>query len=45
VKRGDSLWSIAQTRYGNGNKWKTIAAANPNINPDRIQAGQTIVLP
>ena len=45
VKKGDSLWSIAQTRYGNGNKWKAIAAANPTINPDRIQAGQTIVLP
>jgi 5'-nucleotidase len=45
VKKGESLWSIAQARYGNGNKWKAIAAANPSIDPDRIQAGQTIVLP
>ena len=45
VRKGDSLWSIAQTRYGNGNRWKTIAAANPSIDPNRIQAGQTIVLP
>ena len=45
VKKGESLWSIAQARYGNGNKWKAIAAANPKINPDRVQAGQTIVLP
>ena len=45
VKKGESLWSIAQTRYGSGQKWKTIAAANPDIDPDRIQAGQTIVLP
>ena len=45
VKKGDSLWSIAQAKYGNGNKWKQIAAANPKINPDRVQAGQTITLP
>jgi nucleoid-associated protein YgaU len=45
VKKGESLWSIAQARYGNGNRWKTIAAANPTIDPNRIQAGQTIVLP
>ena len=45
VKKGESLWSIAQAKYGNGNKWKTIAAANPGMNPDKIQAGQTITLP
>ena len=45
VKKGESLWSIAQARYGNGNKWKAIAAANPRIDPNRVQAGQTIVLP
>jgi 5'-nucleotidase len=45
VKKGESLWSIAQSHYGNGNKWKTIAAANPQINPNKIQAGQTITLP
>ena len=45
IRKGESLWSIAQTRYGNGQKWKTIAAANPSIDPNRIQAGQTIVLP
>jgi 5'-nucleotidase len=45
VKKGESLWSIAETRYGNGHKWKAIAAANPKIDPDRVQAGQTITLP
>ena len=45
VKKGDSLWSIAQARYGSGAKWKNIAAANPGMNPDKIQAGQTINLP
>jgi 5'-nucleotidase/UDP-sugar diphosphatase len=45
IKKGDSLWSIAQAKYGNGNKWKAIAAANPKLNPNKVQAGQTIVLP
>lgn len=45
IKKGESLWSIAEDRYGNGNKWKAIAAANPRLDPDRVQAGQTIVLP
>ena len=45
IKKGESLWSIAQSRYGNGNKWKAIAAANPQIDPNHVQAGQTIILP
>ena len=45
VRKGESLWSIAQAKYGNGNKWKQIAAANPKIDPNRVQAGQTITLP
>ena len=45
VRKGESLWSIAEARYGNGHKWKAIAAANPKIDPNRVQAGQTITLP
>jgi 5'-nucleotidase / UDP-sugar diphosphatase len=45
VRKGDSLWSIAQAKYGNGHKWKQIAAANPKLDPNRVQAGQTITLP
>lgn len=45
VKKGDSLWSIAQAKYGNGNKWKQIAAANPKVDPNRVLVGQTITLP
>src|SRR5437899_2251527 len=35
IKKGESLWSIAQSHYGNGNKWKAIAAANPQVNPNK----------
>ena len=45
VKKGESLWSIAQAKYGSGAKWKAIAAANPKMDPNKIQAGQTIILP
>lgn len=45
IKTGETLWSIAQSHYGNGQKWKTIAAANPKLDPNHIEAGQTIVLP
>jgi nucleoid-associated protein YgaU len=45
IKKGESLWSIAEAKYGDGHKWKRIAAANPKLNPNRVQAGQTITLP
>jgi 5'-nucleotidase len=45
VKKGDSLWSIAQSHYGDGNKWKKIAAANPKMDPNKVIVGQTITLP
>jgi 5'-nucleotidase len=45
VKRGDTLYSIARTRYGDGKQWQRIAAANPGVSPAKLLAGQTIVLP
>jgi 5'-nucleotidase len=45
IKKGDSLWSIAQAKYGDGPKWKAIAKANPKLNPNKILVGSTIVLP
>jgi nucleoid-associated protein YgaU len=45
VRRGDTLWSIAQRTYGDGKRWRDIAAANPGIEPTRLKVGQTLVLP
>lgn len=45
VQRGDSMWTIARRHYGQGIKWKEIAAANPNIDPNRLQVGQKLTLP
>lgn len=45
IKKGESLWTIAQAKYGDGNKWKKIAAANPKLDPNKVQAGQTITIP
>jgi nucleoid-associated protein YgaU len=45
VQDGETLTSIARRVYGSANAWKTIAAANPGINPDRIRSGMKITLP
>ena len=45
VRKGDTLFSIAKSTYGNGNQWQRIAAANPGPSPETLKAGQTIVLP
>ena len=45
VKKGDTLFGIAKTAYGNGNQWQRIASANPGLSPATLKAGQTITLP
>ncbi|HEX4052729.1 MAG TPA: LysM peptidoglycan-binding domain-containing protein [Tepidisphaeraceae bacterium] len=45
VKRGDTLWKIASTHYGDGKKWHEIADANPGLTPSALRVGQTITLP
>lgn len=42
VKAGDSLGKIAQAQ---GIRLADLKAANPNLNPDKIKVGQTIVIP
>ena len=47
VAKGDCLWSIAKSQYGDGSKWKTIYNANKNKikNPNLIYAGQKLTIP
>jgi nucleoid-associated protein YgaU len=45
VKHGDTLFRIAKERYGNGNKWRQIAAANPGLTPSTLKTGQKLLMP
>ena len=45
IQKGDTLWSIATSVYGNGQRWQDIAAANPSVNPNRLIVGQQLTLP
>lgn len=43
--RVGTLWGIAQGITGKGTNWKALAAANPGINPNKLNPGQVITLP
>jgi nucleoid-associated protein YgaU len=45
VKHGDTLYSIAKSRYGSGKEYTKIIAANPGLSPQSLKAGQTINIP
>lgn len=45
VKAGDTLWDLAQQFYGNPFKWTTIAQANKNPDPYKLQIGQKLIIP
>lgn len=45
VKKGDTLYSIARQRYGDGKQWQRIASANPGLQPQSLKVGQTITIP
>ncbi len=46
VKRGDSLWKLAQQNLGKGLRWHDLLAVNPGIvDANRIAAGSQIYLP
>jgi len=52
VQSGDTLWEIAEARYGSGFEWGRILEANkdsvgflPNGSQVLIEVGQTLVLP
>lgn len=45
VKKGDSLWKIAESTYGDGAAWKKIAEANKLRHPNLIEIGAELQLP
>ena len=45
VQSGDSLSKISQKFYGDANKYMTIAKANHIDDPDKIKAGQELIIP
>ena len=47
VKKGDTLWKIAEKYYGDGNLYKQIFEANRDIlkKPDVIKIGQKLHIP
>ena len=47
VKKGDSLWKIAEQQYGSGAKWQRIYEANRDKiqDPKMISVGQELVIP
>jgi 5'-nucleotidase / UDP-sugar diphosphatase len=45
IKKGDTLWGIAASHYGDGKKWHEIADANPGLSASDLRVGQTISLP
>jgi len=45
VERGDTLWQLAQTRFGRGTAWTCIAQSNQLRNPNLILPGQFLTLP
>lgn len=45
VVSGDTLWAIAERFYGDGNRYREIAAASGVANPDLIHPGQVLTIP
>ncbi|WP_277965797.1 LysM peptidoglycan-binding domain-containing protein [Streptomyces sp. AV19] len=42
---GDTLWAVAERFYGDGNRYRDIAAANGIDNPDAVEVGQVLTIP
>lgn len=45
VQRGDTLGKIAKRVLGSSQKWREIARANPSVNPNKLNVGETLVIP
>ncbi len=47
VRKGDTLWTIAQSQLGSGHRWKYLAEMNKDRvkNPNKLKVGQKIIIP
>lgn len=45
VEPGDTLWAVAERFYGDGNRYRDIAAASGIDNPDVVNVGQVLTIP
>jgi len=45
VRKGDTLWGIAQKHLKNGNRWTEIAKENNIKDPRKLQIGTVLTLP
>jgi len=45
VAKGDNLWNIAAKYLGDGKRYRDIVKVNPNMNPNRINVGDKIIIP
>ena len=44
VKKGDTLWGIATRFYGDGTRWRELAARNSVGDPKKLQIGKVLTL-
>lgn len=45
LRPGETLWSLASTYLGSGERFIEIEKANPGIDPSGLQEGQVVVIP
>lgn len=45
IRKGDTLWGIATSELGDGQRWRDIAQLNPGLDPTRMRVGQQIMIP
>ena len=45
VRAGESLYGIAEAYYGDCRQWRMISAANGNVRPEPLIAGQQLRMP
>lgn len=46
VKKGDTLWKIAEVQFGRGSHWPCLARANPQLRDfNQVEPGQILTIP